>query len=168
MDDETLFEVEQVQHRSDIAASLQAMSDQLGNDDNMIFTASDQVVTVPARPSFEIEVEREQPEDDDDATELSIELEIEWEQNDELISVDPVEVEDAEDQRLRAVDADAVQRHSRFHVYKDRAGEWRWRLVHRNGNIIATSGAGYSSRQNAENGLRSVMKNAPGADVVRE
>lgn len=52
-----------------------------------------------------------------------------------------------------------------FEVYRDEADEWRWRLVHDNGNIIADSGEGYSTRQNAEKGLRSVKHNAPGADV---
>lgn len=52
-----------------------------------------------------------------------------------------------------------------FEVYQDRADEWRWRLVHRNGNIIADSGEGYSSRQNAEKGVESVKRNAPDADV---
>lgn len=56
-----------------------------------------------------------------------------------------------------------------FEVYRDRADEWRWRLLHDNGNIIADSGEGYARRDTAVNGLRSVQHNAPGADVdVRE
>lgn len=55
-----------------------------------------------------------------------------------------------------------------FEVFRDSAGEWRWRLVHRNGNVIAASGEGYTRRHNAEKGMRSVMKNAPGAEVTRE
>ncbi|ELZ22714.1 hypothetical protein C475_16471 [Halosimplex carlsbadense 2-9-1] len=57
---------------------------------------------------------------------------------------------------------------ARFEVFQDRGGKWRWRLRHRNGNIIADSAQGYSSRQKAEQGLASVRKNAPGADAVRE
>ena len=53
-----------------------------------------------------------------------------------------------------------------FEVYEDRAGEWRWRLVHDNGNIIADSGEGYASRQKCEQGLASVRRNAPDADAV--
>ena len=53
-----------------------------------------------------------------------------------------------------------------FEVYKDRGDEWRWRLVHRNRNVIATSGEGYSSDRTARRGFRSVKRNAPGADVV--
>lgn len=55
-----------------------------------------------------------------------------------------------------------------FHVYEDEAGEYRWRLVHRNGNIIADCGEGYASKQKAKQGLRSVKRNAQDADVVEE
>ena len=54
-----------------------------------------------------------------------------------------------------------------FEVYEDRADQWRWRLVHDNGNVIADSGEGYASRQKCEQGLESVRENAPGADVER-
>lgn len=50
-----------------------------------------------------------------------------------------------------------------FELYKDRAGEFRWRLRHQNGNIIADSGEGYSSKASAENGIQSVKENAPSA-----
>ena len=52
-----------------------------------------------------------------------------------------------------------------FELYEDRAGEWRWRLVHANGNIIADSGQGYSSKQGAKRGIESVKTNAPDAPV---
>ncbi|QZP36819.1 HVO_2922 family protein [Halobaculum magnesiiphilum] len=57
---------------------------------------------------------------------------------------------------------------ARFELYRDRADEWRWRLVHRNGNIVATSGEGYSSDRAARRGMQSVMRNAPDALVLRE
>lgn len=53
-----------------------------------------------------------------------------------------------------------------FELYEDSAGEWRWRLVASNGNIIADSGEGYASKQGAKRGIESVKKNAPTADVV--
>ncbi|ADB59460.1 protein of unknown function DUF1508 [Haloterrigena turkmenica DSM 5511] len=56
-------------------------------------------------------------------------------------------------------------RTSRFEVYEDRGGEWRWRLVHWNGNIIADSGEGYTSRSNAKRAARSVMRSAPTASI---
>jgi uncharacterized protein YegP (UPF0339 family) len=52
-----------------------------------------------------------------------------------------------------------------FEVYVDRAGDHRWRLVHDNGNVLADSGEGYASRQKARQGLRSVKRNAPDAEV---
>jgi len=55
-----------------------------------------------------------------------------------------------------------------FELYEDREGKWRWRLRHDNGNILADSGEGYASKQKAEQGLESVKRNAPGADVVEE
>ena len=52
-----------------------------------------------------------------------------------------------------------------FELYEDKAGEYRWRLRHENGNIIADSGEGYTSKANAENGIESVMENAPDAPI---
>jgi uncharacterized protein len=52
-----------------------------------------------------------------------------------------------------------------FEVYKDRSGEFRWRLRHSNGNVIATGGEGYKSKRSAMNGIDSVKKNAPDADT---
>jgi len=53
-----------------------------------------------------------------------------------------------------------------FELYEDEEGKYRWRLVHDNGNIIADSGEGYTDRRDAENGIESVKRNAPGAEVV--
>jgi|AntDeeMinimDraft_4_1070355.scaffolds.fasta_scaffold00317_18 uncharacterized protein YegP (UPF0339 family) len=53
-----------------------------------------------------------------------------------------------------------------FELYEDKAGQWRWRLRHRNTNIIADSGEGYASRQKATQGLQSVRSNALGAAVT--
>lgn len=53
-----------------------------------------------------------------------------------------------------------------FQLYVDHSGKWRWRLVHRNGNIIAASGQGYSSKQKARQGMHSVMRNAPDAAAI--
>jgi len=63
---------------------------------------------------------------------------------------------------------DGVDSKARFELYQDRAGEWRWRLVHHNGNIIADGGEGYARKRTARTGLRSVMRNAPGAEIVEE
>lgn len=56
-----------------------------------------------------------------------------------------------------------------FEVYRDRASEWRWRLVAANGNIIADSAEGYASKQGATRGIRSVRRCAREAEIrVRE
>lgn len=52
-----------------------------------------------------------------------------------------------------------------FELYQDNAGEWRWRLVHANGNIIADSGQGYASAAGARDGIASVKANVE-AEVV--
>lgn len=53
-----------------------------------------------------------------------------------------------------------------FELFEDAQEQWRWRLVHDNGNILADSGEGYASKQKAKQGLESVKQNAAGADVV--
>ena len=52
-----------------------------------------------------------------------------------------------------------------FELYEDSAGDYRWRLRHSNGNIIADCGEGYASKQKARQGIESVRDNAPDADV---
>lgn len=52
-----------------------------------------------------------------------------------------------------------------FEVYEGKDGKWRWRLVHDNGNVVADSGQGYSSKRAAQKGIRSVKRNALGARV---
>jgi uncharacterized protein YegP (UPF0339 family) len=54
---------------------------------------------------------------------------------------------------------------STIEIYEDEAGEYRWRLRHRNGTILAVDGEGYSSRSSAVNGVNSVKRNAPEAPV---
>ncbi len=49
-----------------------------------------------------------------------------------------------------AADADLLAIGSAaFEVYEDEGEEWRWRLRHRNGKIIADSGEGYAERNKA-------------------
>ena len=57
--------------------------------------------------------------------------------------------------------------HPKFELYEDKAGEFRFRLKAKNGEIIAT-GEGYSAKSGALNGIDSVKKNAPDAEVVKE
>jgi len=65
-----------------------------------------------------------------------------------------------------APDADVLEvGRAAFEVYEDKAGEFRWRLVHRNGNILADSGEGYSSKSGARQAVKNVKEDAPGADT---
>ncbi len=58
-------------------------------------------------------------------------------------------------------------KHPKYELYQDKAGEFRFRLKAKNGEIIATS-EGYKAKSSALNGIESVKKNAPDAAVVKE
>ena len=60
-----------------------------------------------------------------------------------------------------------VLKHPKFEVYKDKAGEFRFRLKAKNGEIIATS-EGYKAMDSCLNGIESVKKNAPEAPVEKQ
>ena len=55
--------------------------------------------------------------------------------------------------------------HPKFEVYTDKAGETRFRLKARNGENIGRS-EGYKAKASALNGIASIGKNAPDAEVV--
>jgi uncharacterized protein YegP (UPF0339 family) len=56
-------------------------------------------------------------------------------------------------------------KHPKFQIYNDKAGEFRFRLRATNGQIIAVS-EGYKSKASCLNGIESIKKNAPEAEVV--
>lgn len=60
-----------------------------------------------------------------------------------------------------------VLKHPKYEVYTDKAGEYRFRLKAKNGEVIAAS-EGYTTKANCLNGIESVKKNAPEATVVKE
>jgi uncharacterized protein YegP (UPF0339 family) len=51
---------------------------------------------------------------------------------------------------------------ARVHIYRDAAGEWRWRLVAKNGRTIADSAEGYVEKRKAIAGVQLVR------DTVRD
>ena len=61
----------------------------------------------------------------------------------------------------------AAVKNPKFEVYADKAGEFRFRLTATNGQVIAVS-EGYKTMANCMNGVESVKKNAPDAEVVEE
>jgi uncharacterized protein YegP (UPF0339 family) len=54
---------------------------------------------------------------------------------------------------------------AKFELYNDKAGKYRFRLKAANGEVIAV-GEAYESKASAKNGVESVKKNAPTAEVV--
>lgn len=54
---------------------------------------------------------------------------------------------------------------AKFEVFTDQAGKHRFRLKAANGEVIATS-QGYASKESCKNGIESVRKNAPVAELV--
>ena len=59
------------------------------------------------------------------------------------------------------------QKCPKFEIYQDKAGEFRFRLKARNGQIIAV-GEGYKKKTSCLNGIESIKKNAPEAELVIE
>ena len=60
-----------------------------------------------------------------------------------------------------------TEKHPKFEIYKDKAGEFRFRLKATNGQIIAVS-EGYKALSGCMNGIESVKKNADSEIVVQE
>lgn len=67
----------------------------------------------------------------------------------------------------QTVEGFAVEKHPKFEVYLDKAGEYRFRLKARNGEIIAV-GESYKAKASCLNGIESIKKNAPDAEIVKE
>ena len=58
-------------------------------------------------------------------------------------------------------------KHPKYEVYLDKAGEYRFRLKARNGEIIVV-GEGYKAKASCLNGIDSIRRNAPEAAIVKE
>ena len=67
----------------------------------------------------------------------------------------------------QTVEGYAAEKHPKFEVYTDKAGEFRFRLKATNGQVIAVS-EGYKALASCMNGIESVKKNAVDAPVVIE
>jgi uncharacterized protein len=55
----------------------------------------------------------------------------------------------------------------KFTIYKDKAGQFRFRIVALNGNILASS-EGYVAKASAKNAIDRIRQDAAGADVIDE
>lgn len=59
-----------------------------------------------------------------------------------------------------------AEKNPKFEIYTDKAGEYRFRLKAVNGQTIAVS-EGYKALAGCMNGIESVKKNAPDADIIK-
>jgi amphi-Trp domain-containing protein len=142
MSEEPLHEERMPRKRRRIASFFRRFADRLARGETVGVDGEQSVaVDVPAESEMAVTVER----DDGD---VSLDIELEWSEGE------------------GAVETDIVASKARFELFEDSAGDHRWRLVHRNGNIIADGGEGYASKQKATKGIESVRTNAPGAYVI--
>lgn len=142
MTEETLHERQAPRKRRRIATFFRRLADRIGRGEAVAVDDDQRVaVEVPPEPEMGVTLVREDGD-------VSLEVEVDWDETD------------------GTVETGTATSKARFEVYGDSAGDYRWRLVHRNGNIIADGGEGYASKQKAEQGLESVRKNGPGAYVV--
>jgi amphi-Trp domain-containing protein len=172
--DDEEYEVDHVVTRAEGASTLRRLAD--GVAAGSVTLSGDKTVTAAVPEQFELEIEYETEDD-----EAELEVELEWPlvdkeavpaESDGKIVDSAGSVDEGNNEATETVD-DSVDiemtdkaSKAEFELYQDRANEWRWRLVHDNGNIIADSGEGYSRKSTARKGLESVMRNAPGAAIV--
>ena len=67
----------------------------------------------------------------------------------------------------QTVEGYATEKHPKFEIYTDKAGEFRFSLKARNGEIIEVS-EGYKAISGCKNGIDSVKKNADSEIVMQE
>ena len=72
-------------------------------------------------------------------------------------------VGEIEDQTVEGL---AKVKHPKFELYTDKAGEFRFRLKAKNGQIIAV-GESYKKKPSCLNGIESIKKNAPEAELKK-
>lgn len=53
----------------------------------------------------------------------------------------------------------------KYEVYKDKKGEFRWRLKHGNGNILSKSSEGYKAKADCMKGIENNKKSGEAAVV---
>ncbi|TKX75968.1 DUF1508 domain-containing protein [Halorubrum sp. GN11_10-6_MGM] len=142
MSEETIHEEKRSRSRQGLATYLRRIARALGRGEPVPVDEGGTVTVDPA-PTGDVEVELER----EDGT-VHFEVEMEWPD------------EDAE------IDDDAAASRGTFELYADSADQYRWRLRHDNGNIIADGGEGYSDKRDAQSGIESVQRNAPGAHAI--
>lgn len=137
--------IERTESREEVAATLRALASRIEAGKAVGIPGAEPPGSARLSDSVSVGMELE-----GESGEAGFALELEWEEPPEAASDT----------------GDAVESLATFQLFRDRAAEWRWRLLHHNGNVIASSGEGYTTKRNALKGLRSVVRNAPGAEVV--
>ena len=142
MPEETIHESKQSRSRQALATYFRRIARALGRGEPVPIDDAGTVTVDPAAESnIEVELERA-----DGTVHFEVEMEFDDEEG--------------------AVDVDAAASRGTFELYADSAEQWRWRLVHDNGNIIADGSEGYADKRDAKSGIESVQRNAPGAHVI--
>ena len=65
----------------------------------------------------------------------------------------------------QTVEGYQTAKNPKFEIYSDKAGQFRFRLKAKNGQVIAVS-EGYTSKANCKNGIESVKKNSANSPVI--
>jgi uncharacterized protein YegP (UPF0339 family) len=75
-------------------------------------------------------------------------------------------VDAADRVREQALAADLIEfEQAAFQQYES-DGEWRWRLIDEDGQVMADSGESYEDKQEVMDGMRTLKENAPDAEVL--
>lgn len=56
--------------------------------------------------------------------------------------------------------------HARVEFYLDKAGQWRWRRIARNGNILAVSSESYHNEDDAQAAMYSACSSLDGVRIM--
>ncbi|AGB30865.1 hypothetical protein C488_03120 [Natrinema pellirubrum DSM 15624] len=69
--------------------------------------------------------------------------------------------------RQQASEAELIEfENAAFQVYEADSGEWRWRLIDEDGNVLADSGAEHTSRGEAAEAMMTLKEQAPEAELL--
>ncbi|WP_049921338.1 DUF1508 domain-containing protein [Halopiger djelfimassiliensis] len=69
--------------------------------------------------------------------------------------------------REQASEADLIEfEEAAFQVYEADSGEWRWRLIDEDGNVLADSGEEHTSRSEAAEAMMTLKEQAPEAELL--
>ncbi|QLK27157.1 DUF1508 domain-containing protein [Natrinema zhouii] len=69
--------------------------------------------------------------------------------------------------RQQASEAELIEfENAAFQVYEADSGEWRWRLIDEDGNVLADSGEEHTSRGDAAEAMMTLKEQAPNAELL--